>query len=82
MFNRISFRIKIQRTNGLAFSASSMTTKKVFFKLSNRTTYSSQGNGEANDYLSQDDSFQSPTRRYKKNSEIVQVTSSTPPRLT
>ena len=30
-------------------------------------------NVDSNDYLSQEESFQSPTRRYKKNTEVAQV---------
>jgi hypothetical protein len=38
----------------------------------NRHSYSGQDVGESSEYY-QEESFQSPTRRFKKNSEIVQV---------
>jgi hypothetical protein len=38
----------------------------------NRHSYSGQNVGESSEYY-QEESFQSPTRRFKKNSEIVQV---------
>jgi len=38
----------------------------------NRNSYSGQNVGETGEYY-QEESFQSPTRRFKKNSEVVQV---------
>ncbi len=43
-----------------------------FAQTTNRHSYAGQASTETNEFM-QEESFQSPTRRYKKNTEVIQV---------